>query len=729
MNVSPFIRPVQVQGGTFYTFSSASEDLGFTFNNDGKQFNFSKYALLNIPEIKRTNHDSTNPFNQENYVQLDTIPGAFTYVNNSKTQNMMFAESFQNYVLNLETMITQYPTYDAISLQTESEKIFFKWLKETGALRFREATSVESPLTAGFRLTEEDFSSKYNKVVQYIGEIDVVNSVKNKADSFSEVYVHIPTKDGATPLVLFKSMQTLSYFPAQNLINVPSDPLAIEYIVGRDSSSVNPAGLIANAFFDSNLSTYGQATTIGAAESVITPPTGENYQLFKYDTSSSQYVVNWWFPYPEANSYWTQPAATSGTFDDPRNDAFLLKGSAKQVYFQRSRTDGLMLDFNTANYYPIASNPAIKTFSDFNSLPETNTFDFNAVLVYYDLIDVSTNETATNLFGVLFLDNVEDTSTGGGTIPRLRKYKPNRITGLNGNSFGFKINLKFDINSEDAAIVSAVNEYAPYSMQLFVDALNQLQASADTLTNQTASVEQLTTEVDSLKGLIYNSTDLEELNQRLIIVENELLTAGAIFENSQIVLDLIQRNYDEILNIYANKTSVTVSYNTDVLVAGEGVVLDKNTPNQVIIKNSEQSYTLDSSPIFNILTTFTNTPAAWVKTVLLKKFANYFKISNGAATLFDRDVYVYIDDTEQRWSNGQAYKLVIDHLYPMDMYTNGSFDLIVYTDAIDRLNTGQTYSKLIGRISSTEFSEKNGHAQLEIICIDKDTYSFTYDVL
>jgi hypothetical protein len=44
-------------------------------------------------------------------------------------------------------------------------------MKEIGALRFREASQVESPLTAGLRFTEENPSEKYTKVVQYIGEL------------------------------------------------------------------------------------------------------------------------------------------------------------------------------------------------------------------------------------------------------------------------------------------------------------------------------------------------------------------------------------------------------------------------------------------------------------------------------------------------------------------------------------------------------------------------------
>jgi hypothetical protein len=721
MTISPFIRPIQIQGGTFYTFSSAGEDLGFTFNNDGKQFKFSKYALLNIPDIKRPIY---GPLNHENYMQLDTIPGAFQFVENSKTYNMMLAESLQNYALNLETMLTAYETYDPNALQTVSERTFFKWMKEVGALRFREASTTESPLTAGLRFTEEYPSEKYNRVVQYIGEIDVVNSVKSKADSFSELYVHVPTKDGATPLVLFKSLNDANYFPGQNVINTPTNPADTEYLYGRKFNQDNPAGLNTKAYFDSDISVYS------------VPLTGVgDYELLKYDASTNSYAEGWWFPYPEANSYWLQPAADTGSFDDPQNDSYKISGikennsTVVDVFFQRSRLDGISLDFNTENYFPIVSNPAIRSFSDFNSLPDTASFEFNAVLVYYDIINVSSGESATNLFGVLFLDNVEDTTAGGGFIPRLKKFKPNRITGLNGNAYGFKINLKFDVNTEDAAIVTAVNEYAPFSMQLFVDALNQLQGAADTLTHETSEVEQLRVEVSNLQALIYNGTDLQELDARMTALETQIANSQAALANSETIMSLIQNNYTEIQNIYQNKTSVAMVYNTDVLLQGEGITLDKNTPNQVIIKNTEQSYTIDSTPIYNLLTDFTNTPSAWTLFVNLSKFGNYLKISNNSAQISDRDIHIYVNDSQLRWSNGQTYKLVIDHLYPIDMYTQGSFDLIFYTDALDRLNTGQYYTKEIARISSNDFYVKGGTPQIEIICLNRDTYSFTFDLI
>lgn len=718
MSISPFIRPIQVQGGTFYTMCSARSDLGFTFNNDGKQFKFSKYALLNVPDIKRP---TQGPLQYENYVQLDAIPGAFIYVENSKTYNMMLAESFQNYTLNLETMLTSSSTYDPDQLQSVSERVFFKWLKEIGALRFREASTSESPLTAGLRMTEENSSAIYSRVVQYIGEIDVVNSVKSQANSFSELYIHVPTKDGSTPLILFKSTSDLNYYPDQNLINSPADPLNSGFLYGRNFNQTNPASLDVHAFFDSKISSLGS--------------TASEYELEKYDTVTSQFNSGWWFTYPESNSYWTQPPALSGTYDDPTNDSFRITGvknnagATSSIAFQRSRFDGISLDFDINNYYPIASNPSIHSFSDFNSLSDTVSFDFNIVLVYYDVIDVSTGNTATNLFGVLFLDDVEDTVSNGGLIPRMKKFKPNRISGLNGNSFGFKINLKFDTSSNDAAIVTAVNEYAPYSMQVFVDAINQLGAAADTLTTESAIIDNVSKEVESLKEQIFNNVDFETVDQRLTALEEQIENSQAALENSNTLIDLINRNYDEIINIYKNKTSVVMAYNTDVLQQGDGIFFDKSTPNSFIISNIEQTYTLDISPLYNVQTDFTSSPSAWTNIVKLVRFGNYMKLSNGSAVILDRDINIYIDDSQLRWSAGQSYKIAIDHQFPIDMYTLGSFDLVVFTDSLDRLNTGQTYSCEIARISSADFYAKGGKPSIEIICIDKNLYTFTFDLI
>lgn len=733
MSIAPFIRPIQVQGGTFYTFSSSAEDLGMSFNSSGKKFSFSNFALLDIPDIKRP--ASSTP-DEENYVQLDSIPGAFQYVNDSKTYNTMFAESFQNYCLNFETLLTSQSTYDPSTLQSVSERVFFKWLKEIGALRFREATtSTESPLSAGLRFTEEEASSKYTRVVKYIGEIDMVNSVKSKDNAFSEIYINIPTKDGSTPLVLFKSVDDSNYPSGLNIVHNPADALNTEYLYGRDFDETHPASLDTHAFFDSDNATYGPGGTVGAtAGSLPVISTPGDYQLLIYDESSEMFSVGWWFSYPEANSYWIQPVAASDTFDDVTNDSLMLRGvkqgsvSSQDITFRRSRVDGICLDFDTANYVPISTNPSVKGFSDFNSIAESVSFQFNTVLLYYTVEDISTGDTSTNLFGVLFLDDVQDTVGSGSYIPRFQKYKPNRITGLNGNAYGFKINVKFDISSDEASVVTAVNEYSPFSLHVFLEALNKLKDAADMMVNYQFSLASLSSEVEKLKDLITDGSEISDLQTSIDAINLQLETSGLIFENSESINALIDRNYQEILNIYKNFTSVAVSYNLDVLKEGQGVTLDKSVPNEITVSSTRQEYNVEDSPVVSILTDFVSGSTSWNYTRELLPFSNYLKVSNGVELTLEKDVIVYVNDTDVKWKKGQSYEIVIDRLYPMDMYTEGSFDFIVYTDALDKLNSGVAYSKEIARIYSSDFHD-NGSPRIRIICLDESTLEFTDDIL
>jgi len=729
MSISPFIRPIQVQGGTFYTFSSAAEDLSLTFNNSGKKFTFSKYALLNLPNFARPSADAPN---EENFIQLDTIPGAFRYVNAAKTFNQMFGESLQNYVLNLETIVTSQPSYNPDALQTVSERIFFKWLKEIGALRFTPASTQET--TATDRFTEEINSTSYSRVLQYIGEIDMVNSLKSLADAYSEVYINVPTAHGGTPLSLFKTTEDENYYSSLNLINAPQDSTNDEYLYGRTYSQVNPAALDTHAFFDSLLSSYGISASQGEAENLLPVlSTPGEYQLLKYDPITHAYTVDWWFEYPEANSYWTQPAdSISGKFNDASNTSYKIKGvkdnenTATEVTFKRSNLDGIGIDFNISNYVPISTNPSISSFSDFNSVGESSSFEFNTVLLYYDVIDSSTGDSATNLFGVLFLDNVKDTLINGSYIPRLKKYKPNRVTGLNGNAYGFKINLKFDVNAEQAAVVTAVNEYANFSMHVFLEALNKMQSATDLMTQNQEDLTIAKQEINALYEILDNTNPLTQLDSRVTNLETQVEAAGLMFSNSTEIMNLIARNYQEIVNIYNNETSVQMSYNLETIKQGEGINIDKTVANQITITNDYTTYNLSDSPIMSIIDDFTQSQTEWTKYLSLRHFNNYIKISNHIDTAFDKNVKIYIDDTDIKWKTGQSYKIVIDKDWPMDMYTLGAYTLTVLTNAAGNGDT--IYNIEAGRLESTDFFNATSSLTLEIICLDASTYSFTYDI-
>jgi hypothetical protein len=715
--IAPLIRPIRLAGGTFYTFSSASEDLGLSFNSSDKKFRFSKFALLNIPNIE---NPSTN---FENYIGLSNSPGAYEEIDGSKTQNDYLAESFQNYCLNLESMISSSQDYDQNVFRTVSERVFFKWLKELGAIRFREAVvgTEQSNSSFGIHYVEEDNSLSYEKVIKYIGDIGILNTVKNNANAFTEVYVYIPTSHGNTPTVMFKCVDDVNYSPGMVFTNDPADPLNAEYIYGRSAISAHPAGLSTRAFFDSDTFTF------------TTPdPFGATADFYYYDALTASYIqqgnpgFQWWFANPVPNTFFTEPA----TFLDPTNDTFKIESVNKSVEFKRSRLDGITLEFDTATYSGMG-NVGITDFGKFNETAAAQTFEFNAILIYYDLYDPATLENSTsNLFGVLFLDNVDPLPSGGGYIPRLTKYKPNSITGVNGNSYSFRINLKFDVNTEDTAVETSINDYNPYSLELYMDVLNEMMASVTLMNKNNQLVNNLQNQVNSLVNLIVDSQNSEVLSQRINSLEQLVNDNKAIFANNNSLLALIQKNYEDIVNIYNNTSSIQVSYNLDVISSGEGIFLDKTQENQIKIVNSNQEFNLGPKPLVSITNDFTIFPNTYQYTDKLLPFSNYLKITDGTLGVpyvIDRDIVIRIDDTDQVWKKGQTYRISFKNGIDMSN-NNGNFNLIVYTDAIDRLNTGFAYEAEAAFITYLEFAEKGDKPIIEIVCLDPVNYVFTYDI-
>lgn len=167
---TPLINALRVQGGTFYTFSSASNDISKTFTDDDARFVFSKFVLLDLPDV------ATPSSNRENYIVWEGIGSKGTGISSipasdlSNDDNINFAQVFQNYLLNHEQLIlegsnTLASSYDNKELSTVSERLFWKWLSNINAIRFRNATASESSVSN--RFTEEDPGNFYKSCKIY----------------------------------------------------------------------------------------------------------------------------------------------------------------------------------------------------------------------------------------------------------------------------------------------------------------------------------------------------------------------------------------------------------------------------------------------------------------------------------------------------------------------------------------------------------------------------------
>lgn len=732
MAVAPLIRPIRLQGGTFYTFSSASEDLGLTFNDSQKKFRFSRFALLDLPPIENSSPTLNNTFG------LSNTPGGFELIDGSKTFNDYLAESFQNYCLNFEATLTGQGNYDPNIDRTVSERVFFKWLKESGAIRFRDADNSEAVASviasnptkyqAGKLYVEENASSFYKPVVRYIGDVSIINSVRNNFNAFSEVYIYIPTSHGNTPVVLFNSIHDNNYPTNGVWQNNPANPLNAPYLFGRDVNTVSPAGLTVEAYYDAALNTFQ-----------VNDPFGAIADFYYYDTAIANWVQQgnpgfyWWYPNPFKNSYFTEPTAT---YQTSGNDRFKIESVNKTVEFVRSRLDGVSAVYD-ANVYAGMVNQNITEFGKYNETPIAQSFSYNAVLLYYDLYD-PTNPTnfTTNLFGVLFLDNVDPKTGGGGFIPEYTKYKPNSLTGDNGNSFAFRVNIKFDVNSQDTSIETSINDYNPYSLQQFMEAINQLMNSSDLLNSNQDQLIALQNQVNAVQDQLINSTTAVELMAELNSLQTVISQSQEVFINNQNLVNLIERNYQEINNIYAGLTSVQISYNLDLLEAGPGIFIDKSEAGKAKIINTRELFNIGVSTsttdrtLIQFPSEFTINTSSYSFLRRLLEYNNYMKIQGGTPgvpAVADKDIIIYIDNTIEKWQKGQVFRIAFDNGIDLSN-TNGNFNFIIYSDALDTLNTGFPYSAEIGFITYTQFTAKGDNPIIELICLDPASYQFSIDI-
>ena len=235
----------------------------------------------------------------------------------------------------------------------------------------------------------------YSRVVQYVGNLDIVNSVKISTNTYSEVYVYVPTKDGNTPYVLFKNISDKNYYPDYQWTNNPNNPLNDEYLVGRNYDETNPSGLTNLAIFD---------------DDVLGVPTASYIDT---GVSASSIAGNWYSPRDTANTYFTD-----SSFVDPSNYILTKTDNSNSLTYIRSKLDSIGIDFNPNSYQGIISDPSISTLEEFNATADAADFEFNAVLIYYDVYDPAIpTDVATNLYGVLFLDDV-NTSSGDVFIPK-----------------------------------------------------------------------------------------------------------------------------------------------------------------------------------------------------------------------------------------------------------------------------------------------------------------------
>ena len=643
---TPLVRIPQPQGGTMYAFASSARDITRAFNSADINFEFSKYALLDLPDFTQ----SVNGSNTIDFELNLKEPSGQAY--SAGMPNVDFAQSFQNYALNLEEILLKDDDYDPILLQSDSEKIFFKWLSSLGAIDFRPTDSNES-LTGAYAENDNAIlgGSNYDRVVKYLGSIDAENDVAYQGNTYHEVYINVPTSVGYTPLVMFNPTE----------YNTSATKLYL------DANNTNVEGREGQTHPDPNINL-----------------------LPIVDVGSSN--------------------NTAAYYDIATN-----------------ATNSVQIDFNSASYVPIQNNPDVESLLDYAKTGQQ--FRFNAVLVYYDLYSSSVPANrSTNLYGILILDDITDSPGPGSKIHEQIKFKPNEVTGLNGNAYSLKLNLKFNSSLDNVGVETSVNDFTTFSMDLFMDTTTALENATDLLLQANNRYNKIVERLDSLENIILGTAKAAALEARIKELEDDFTSSSLQLQDSSALLSLVNNAHNKINQLIDGTIPVELQYNTDVIFAGKGTNIDKSIAGKIKVNNSVDGYVvndvfqwdissgvvagsvLGGSNLFD--TTNSNINGIWSK---LNSYSNRLSLKNKlTASALNGNLNIYIDDSVIGWTLGQSFKVAFDTIdvdgNNIKIWTNksGGWQNIVDIDP-SQLITNKPY--------------------IELVCIDPQNYVFEVDIL
>jgi hypothetical protein len=404
----------------------------------------------------------------------------------------------------------------------------------------------------------------YNRLVQYIGEINGVSNVQEANRSYTEVYAHVPDHTGQTPDILFRTMVDVNYKPSSSFPIIPSQ--FQPEIIGAESFN-SP---IVNTPLNYPGSYFGQFDTVD----------------FTYDTAPG---------------------------DDLRrsSDYFGVSGNINSPIVDGSTIDGITMDFNTNHY--VKMNLLGRTVTNFdqfdalsiNNLPPVD-FEFNAILWYYTVED-SNGNARSNLYGVSFLDNPDNNVVETGLrFPTFKKFVTNNHQ--DGTAYSFNLNLNVNIineNPQDTYNPEAINSM--FSMNLFNTAMSRLASTNDSFLRLIAEQGAVSDSVSQLRSLVYTQTDISTINTKISNLEKllNLYSTNQIVDSDSIGVVSIPGSPPSIrLNSLSTNYERVYVYNATDMYNAQGIIpINLSVPNNrdfllQFINNDEVESTIEDKLTF-----------------------------------------------------------------------------------------------------------------------------------
>lgn len=503
------------QGGTFYTFGSAMEDIGLNINENYNKVEMSHYVLLDIPKFRNGVDGSLSDIYLDLNSELKYDSSIYT-IDSSSQGDFMFADQFQNYCLNFETILRNQDRYNYASNKTVSERVFWKWLFS----RIENDSSNDSS-----RFLEDGgyyYEKKEKAIAKGFGLIAAGSQRTDDSGLYNETFVQIPSSYGQMR-VLFKKSIDENYLETkysssntQGVIeNISASDITVTFHMDSSSFDYPDPGTIVTVN-DINLVTTNSSKTNQTISCKFTedieslPDSGQmsidgnsrNYSSYekiltstgispvaKYDSSTNEYEVR------------------SNEFIDKLEVEFDIS-KLREYYDNESLTYD---DIGMGKISDIGYTEQL--YGDYR---------FNAILVYYSIYDSNKSKRlSTNAYGLYILDNAIESGSDDGMFyfPSIIKMKstPNK----NGSSYSFRINVK-PTTAYSGDITISDNSSAAYSMaEDFNDVLRNLTTAVLAMKENTKNLYNFAQEHRNIQMLVSDTMEkINDVEQDLLNIKN-----------------------------------------------------------------------------------------------------------------------------------------------------------------------------------------------------------------
>ena len=326
---------------------------------------------------------------------------------------------------------------------------------------------------------------QYHQLIQYIGEIQYTGKVKAQQENFTEFSAQIPAHAGMSPSILFKTNTNSNFYPGLELPILDSQ--IQDEIIGSENLSspirTNPSNYPGSYFgyFDTYDKTY--KTSDGDAIRY----SGDYYGVLRVNNvglAADDYIEN-------LEEFWS------------------------------NNMDGLALDFNIKHYYKSQqAGKSVNNFDDFDGLSldgnPPSDFEFNAILWYYEILNTTTNETFTNLYGVQFLDNPDNDfgNPNDRSITTTRKLVT--TDNQDGFSYIFNLNLIFKVDNDMLPLkYDPTSVYNAFSFDMYNNVLSNYVRLTEQFTNIQSQFINMNQQITKLQSLLYSQSDINDIKRRL----------------------------------------------------------------------------------------------------------------------------------------------------------------------------------------------------------------------